>query len=182
MALIQTIPDDNTLKPSIKATIEGRLISLDALRGLIIMLMAIDHASYFIARVHSAEFWGSALPVYSSGFWFWTRWVTHLCAPGFFFLMGAGMILLADARRNAGWEENQITRFFFIRGLFLIFLQLFVEDPAWIFGSLTVNRNAMVIRGGGVPGGGSACPSMGRDGYWQEGSSIFPDFSRRTDT
>jgi uncharacterized membrane protein len=54
------------------------------------VLMAIDHASYFIARVHSAEFWGTALPIYSSVFWFWTRWVTHLCAPGFFFLMGIG--------------------------------------------------------------------------------------------
>ena len=40
------------------------LIALDAHRGFIMVLMAIDHASYFIARVHSAEFWGTALPVY----------------------------------------------------------------------------------------------------------------------
>ena len=60
MALIQTMPDDNTLKPSIIATREERLLSLDALRGLIMMLMAIDHASYFIAKVHPSEFWGIA--------------------------------------------------------------------------------------------------------------------------
>src|SRR4030042_2962101 len=115
-----------------------RFIALDAHRGFIMVLMAIDHASYFIARVHSAEFWGAALPVYPSAIWFWTRWITHLCAPGFFFLMGIGMILFADARRQAGWEEGRITRFFVIRGLLLIFLQLFVEDPAWILGTLSV--------------------------------------------
>ena len=98
-------------------TTAHRIIALDAHRGLIMVLMAIDHASYFIARVHSAEFWGVALPVYSSGYWFWTRWITHLCAPGFFFLMGIGMILFADARRKAGWEEGRITGFFIIRGL-----------------------------------------------------------------
>lgn len=132
-----------------------RFIALDAHRGFIMVLMAIDHASYFIARVHSAEFWGAALPVYPSAIWFWTRWVTHLCAPGFFFLMGIGMILFADARHRAGWEEGRITRFFVIRGFLLIFLQLFVEDPAWILGTLSAGPGVMVIRGGGVPGGGS---------------------------
>jgi len=131
-----------------------RLAALDAHRGFIMVLMAIDHASYFIARVHSAEFWGIALPVYPNALWFWTRWITHLCAPGFFFLMGIGMALLIDARRQAGWEEGRITRFFVIRGLLLIFLQLFVEDPAWILGHLSGNTGVMVIRGG-VPGGGT---------------------------
>jgi len=136
-------------------TTAQRFVALDAHRGFIMVLMAIDHASYFIARVHSAEFWGTALPVYATGYWFWTRWITHLCAPGFFFLMGIGMILFADARSKAGWEEGWITRFFIIRGLLLILLQLFVEDPAWILGDLTVSPGVMVIRGGGAPGGGA---------------------------
>ena len=131
-----------------------RLVALDAHRGFIMVFMAIDHASFFIARVHSAEFWGIALPVYPDVLWFWTRWVTHLCAPGFFFLMGIGMILYADARRQAGWEEGRITRFFVIRGLLLIFLQLLVEDPAWILGGSSAAPGVMVIRGG-VPGGGT---------------------------
>ncbi len=129
-----------------------RLAALDAHRGIIMVFMAIDHASYFIARVHSAEFWGIALPVYPDALWFWTRWITHLCAPGFFFLMGIGMTLFADARRQAGWEEGRITRYFVIRGLLLILLQLFVEDPAWILGDLSAGNGVMVIRGG-VPGG-----------------------------
>jgi len=132
-----------------------RLVALDAHRGLIMVLMAIDHASYFIARVHSAEFWGTALPIYSSMFWFWTRWVTHLCAPGFFFLMGIGMTLFASSHLKAGWGEGRITRFFFTRGLFLILLQVLVEDTAWNVGDLFVEPGAMVLRGGGVPGGGT---------------------------
>ena len=142
-------------KSAIDITASKRIVALDAHRGFIMVLMAIDHASYFIARVHSAEFWGTALPVYSSVYWFWTRWITHLCAPGFFFLMGVGMMLFADARRKAGWEEGRITRFFIIRGLLLILMQLFVENPAWILGNLMVSPGVMVIRGGGVPGGGT---------------------------
>jgi uncharacterized membrane protein len=149
MAGAESIPESGSVVAAAQ-----RLGALDAHRGLIMILMAIDHASYFIARVHSAEFWGIALPVYPNALWFWTRWITHLCAPGFFFLMGIGMILFADARRQAGWEEGRITRFFFIRGLLLIFLQLFVEDSAWILGDLSAPTGVMVIRGG-VPGGGT---------------------------
>jgi uncharacterized membrane protein len=132
-----------------------RFVTLDAHRGFIMALMAVDHASYFIARVHSVEFWGAGLPVYPNAFWFWTRWITHLCAPGFFFLMGIGMISFADVRHKAGWNEGRITRFFVIRGLLLMFLQLFVENPAWILGDLSAGPGVMLIRGGGVPGGGA---------------------------
>ncbi|HME46331.1 MAG TPA: heparan-alpha-glucosaminide N-acetyltransferase domain-containing protein [Syntrophorhabdales bacterium] len=132
-----------------------RLPVLDAQRGLIMVLMALDHASYFIARVHSLEFWGTSLPVYPNAFWFWTRWVTHPCAPGFFFLMGIGMVLFAASRREAGWQEGRITRFFIVRGLLLVLLQLLVEDPAWVVGYLSANPGAMITRTGGVPGGGT---------------------------
>ena len=119
------------------------------------MLMAIDHASYFIARVHSRELWSTPLPVYPDALWFWTRWVTHPCAPAFFFLMGMGMTFFADARHKAGWKENRITRFFVIRGLLLILLQLVVENPAWMAGDLSAHPGALVIRGGPMPGGGT---------------------------
>jgi len=98
--------------------------------------MAIDHASYFIAKIHPGEFWGVTLPQYLGILSFLTRWMTHLCAPGFFFLMGAGMILFAASRRKAGWTENKIVRFFIIRGILLIILQLMVENPAWLLGTI----------------------------------------------
>src|SRR6266850_1420992 len=86
----------------------GRLDSLDLLRGLIMSLMAIDHASFFIRKQHFAEFWSGHLPSYSSAAGFLTRFITHLAAPGFFFLMGASMILLADSRRRLGWNDTQL--------------------------------------------------------------------------
>jgi uncharacterized membrane protein len=97
-------------------------------------LMALDHASFFIAGVHPGEFWGVALPSYPDAGHFLTRLVSHLCAPGFFFLMGTGMVLFTDTRREIGWSERRITRFFVVRGLILIALQLLVENPAWALG------------------------------------------------
>jgi len=112
-----------------------RLLPLDALRGLIMILMAIDHANYFVARMHpTGEFWGIPLPQYDNIAEFLTRFLSHICAPGFFFLMGAGMVLFANSRRSLGWSENKIFRYLVSRGVILIFLQFFLENSAWILG------------------------------------------------
>lgn len=113
---------------------EPRLPYLDALRGLIMILMAVDHASFFIAHKHPAEFWGQPLPEYTGAFPFLTRFLTHFCAPGFFFLMGIGMMLFAQSRRQLGWTDSAIRKHFLTRGALLIVLQLFIENPAWILG------------------------------------------------
>jgi uncharacterized membrane protein len=109
-----------------------RLFPLDTLRGLLIMLMALDHANYFIAQQHSpGEHWGGSFPAYESALPFLTRLVTHLCAPGFFFLMGAGMLLFSEARRKQNWDPWQVISHFWLRGSVLIALQLFVVNPIW---------------------------------------------------
>lgn len=113
---------------------QDRLLSLDALRGLIMVLMAIDHASFFIAKVHPSEYWGHPLPQYPNIFAFLTRFLTHSCAPGFFFIMGIGMILFASSRRKVGWSEGKIRRFFLLRGLMLVGLELMVVNVAWLLG------------------------------------------------
>lgn len=113
-----------------------RLAPLDALRGFIMLVMALDHANLFITHGHPpAEMWTGSFPTYDDPVAFFTRAVTHLAAPGFFWLMGAGMILLAHARRSTGWSDGRIARFLVTRGALLIFLQVLVEDPAWIWGS-----------------------------------------------
>ena len=62
-------------------------IYLDALRGLIILVMALDHANHFIAQKHPpSEIWDGVFPVYYDVLAFLTRLVTHVAAPGFFFL------------------------------------------------------------------------------------------------
>jgi len=111
---------------------DKRLFPLDALRGLIIIFMALDHANYFIARQHSSgEYWGGTFPVYHSALPFLTRLMTHLSAPGFFFLMGVSMLLFSESRRERGWKTWQIIGHFLIRGVVLIALQLFVINPVW---------------------------------------------------
>jgi len=114
-----------------------RLIPVDALRGLIMIFMALDHASYFLAKAHSAEYWGLPLPKYPSALAFLTRFVTHLCAPGFFLLLGLSMVFFAESRRRLGWPDGRIRRYFFWRGLILVGLQLFIENAAWLLGPAT---------------------------------------------
>jgi uncharacterized membrane protein len=109
-----------------------RSLPLDVLRGLIIVFMALDHANHFIAQQHSSgEYWGGSFPVYSDALAFLTRFATHFSAPGFFFLMGVGMLLFANSRRKRGWSRRAITGHFLIRGGLLIALQLLVVNRAW---------------------------------------------------
>jgi uncharacterized membrane protein len=109
-----------------------RIEGLDAVRGLIIVLMALDHANHFIAQQHtSGEYWGGIFPTYTEALPFLTRFVTHFCAPSFSFLLGLGMILLAEARRRQGWSMGKIRRFLIVRGLVLIGLQFLIINRAW---------------------------------------------------
>lgn len=101
--------------------------TIDQFRGLIMIIMAIDHVSYFILRVHFHEGYDyftsadTALP-------FLTRFITHLCAPGFFFAMGYG----AYFKYNKEGSKGKLV----IRGLFLIFLQITLIDWIWDIGIL----------------------------------------------
>ena len=111
-----------------------RFLGVDALRGLIIVVMALDHANYFIAQKHpSGELWGGPFPSYSSTLPFLTRFVTHIAAPGFFLLMGIGMTLFAHSRHKHDWSRWKVTRYFFVRGLLLIVIQFVLVTRAWEF-------------------------------------------------
>lgn len=109
-----------------------RLFPIDALRGLIIIFMALDHANYFIAQQHSSgENWGGTFPSYTSALPFLTRLVTHFSAPAFFFLMGVGMVLFAKSRKAQGWNNWKIISHFCIRAIILILLQFLVINFIW---------------------------------------------------
>jgi uncharacterized membrane protein len=132
----------------------SRLISIDALRGLAIVFMALDHANYFVAQKHPpGEHWGGAFPVYCDALAFLTRLLTHPAAPGFAFLMGVGMFLFAHSRRNRGWSEWEIIRHFLVRGGFLIALQLLIINRAWQLGPEpfpTIYIGVLIALGGGM--------------------------------
>jgi len=133
--------------------VTARVAAYDRLRGLIIVLMAIDHASYFIARVHPLETWATPPPYYPDLASFLTRWLTHLCAPGCFMLMGIGIVYFAESRRLAGWTDGRITRFVATRGAVLLLVQHFLENPAWLLGILSADP-AVESTMGTVPGPG----------------------------
>jgi uncharacterized membrane protein len=135
---------------AVRSSVATRLPSLDALRGLIMIVMAIDHVSYFVDKLHWGEFWGRPLPDYGTTAVFLTRFITHFCAPAFFFLMGAGMMLYADSRARLGWSNGKIARHFLLRGALLLLLQQLLENPAWLIADM-VNPVQME----GSPGGGS---------------------------
>jgi len=107
----------------------GRQLPFDWLRGLVMVLMTIDHASgeFNAGRLFTdATFLyrpGTPLPVDQ----FLTRWITHLCAPTFVFLAGYVMQLSVRRRREQGESEGSITRFIVTRGLIIAAL-----DPLWM--------------------------------------------------
>jgi uncharacterized membrane protein len=124
MENVQTLETTNTATT--------RLFAVDALRGLMIILMALDHANFFVAHKHSpGEYWGSGFPIYYDSLTFITRFVTHFAAPGFFFLMGVGMLLFAKSQQKRGWGKWAVIRHFLVRGLVLIVIQQLVVNRAW---------------------------------------------------
>ncbi len=97
-------------------TQHGRVPSIDLLRGLAIILMALDHVRmYFAFGTWYAEptDLGTTTPLL-----FFTRWVTHFCAPVFIFLAGTS----ASLRGTKGARIQELSWFLFTRGLWLIFM------------------------------------------------------------
>ncbi len=131
-----------------------RLASIDRLRGLIMVVMAVDHVSFMIGRFHSGEMWAGLWTRYASPLAFLTRFVTHFCAPGFFFLMGVGISLLVEARSKQGWSTGRISRFVFIRGLLLVLVSFFLEIPAWLIGLISSRAATPIGPEAVIPGDG----------------------------
>jgi len=96
-----------------------RVLGLDMLRGAVMILMAIDHV-----RVYSGVPAGG-MP---AGVFF-TRWVTHFCAPVFVFLAGTAAFL--QLRRHG--DRGALARYLLVRGLILVALELTVIRFAWTF-------------------------------------------------
>jgi uncharacterized membrane protein len=94
-----------------------RLESIDVVRGVIMILMALDHTRDFFGNssINPVNLDATTIPL------FFTRWITHFCAPTFFLLTGTGAFL--SLRRKS---TKELSHFLFTRGLWLIFLELVV--------------------------------------------------------
>lgn len=112
----------------------GRLFSIDAVRGWVMIFMALDHAMLFSYHHILAEGYQGIRPsVMPDVLHYLTRFITHYCAPTFIFLAGLSIILFAD-RRSSRLSSTQITTKLVTRGLLLILLQLVIVNWIWGFG------------------------------------------------
>src|SRR5438034_841477 len=107
----------------------ARLPALDWLRGIVMILMTVDHASgaFNAGRLmsDSAGMYHPGMPLPAAQFL--TRWITHLCAPTFVFLAGTALALSVARRSAAGERPASIDRHIVTRGLFIAAL-----DPLWM--------------------------------------------------
>src|SRR6516165_9981759 len=108
-------------------TAARRLETIDAVRGAVMILMALDHVRDFIhngAMSYSpTDLTQTTAPV------FFTRWVTHFCAPTFMLLAGVGAFLW----QHGGRTKRQLSTFLVTRGLWLVVLELTVMRLACNF-------------------------------------------------
>jgi uncharacterized membrane protein len=112
-----------------------RLFAIDAVRGWVMIFMALDHAMLFSYQHIFAEgFQGMRPDPMPDAVHYLTRFITHYCAPTFIFLAGLGVALYSLSRRSKGLTEGQITRKLFTRGLLLMGLQLTIVNWTWGFG------------------------------------------------
>jgi uncharacterized membrane protein len=118
----------------------SRLLPVDWLRGLVMVLMTIDHASASFngGRLFgdSARSWVPWTPLPAAQFF--TRWITHLCAPTFLFLAGYSLFISVQRRKRQGAPEWETTRFIAARGLLIAAL-----DPLWM---VFVHRGELVLQ------------------------------------
>jgi uncharacterized membrane protein len=100
-----------------------RLDSVDLLRGLVMVVMALDHTRDFFGTggLNPRDVGDPAL--------FLTRWITHFCAPVFIFLAGASAWLYGNRGRSVG----EVSRYLLTRGFWLMLIEFTVVRLAWMF-------------------------------------------------
>jgi uncharacterized membrane protein len=109
-----------------RAAATARIASIDLLRGFIMIIMALDHVrDYFHA---DALVYDPLDLSKTSVALFFTRWITHYCAPIFMFLSGISAFLVGERK-----SKKELSLFLLKRGIWLVFLELTVVHWAWYF-------------------------------------------------
>jgi uncharacterized membrane protein len=116
-----------------------RFNSMDIMRGIVMVFMALDHTRHFFVNAPIDEInLSHELP------WlFFTRWITNLCAPVFLFLAGISVKLMADNDN----DQKTTSLFLLKRGLWLIFLELTLMNFFWDSSLFTVELQILWIFG-----------------------------------
>lgn len=104
---------------------QNRLLSIDILRGIIIILMALDHTRDFFG---AASFSPTDLSQTDAA-WFFTRWITHFCAPLFILLTGISAFLYLQKCQS----KSQLRNFLLSRGVWMLVVEVVIINISWQF-------------------------------------------------
>ena len=103
-----------------------RINSLDILKGIIIVVMSLDHfRDYFH---YEAFFFNPTDPQQTNNATFFIRWITHYCAPVFAFLAGVSAYIVGNK-----YDKNYLSKFLLSRGVWLIFVEIVIMNFGWRF-------------------------------------------------
>jgi uncharacterized membrane protein len=108
------------------ASSKQRVASIDLLRGGVMILMALDHVRDYFNR--DAYLYNPTDLQHASAALFFTRWITHFCAPIFMLLSGTAAWLYG--KKNG---RRALSFFLLTRGIWLIFAELFIVSLGWTF-------------------------------------------------
>ncbi|KAL4732735.1 hypothetical protein ACLX1H_001754 [Fusarium chlamydosporum] len=116
---------DATPEPSKPTNPSSRVLPPDLLRGLLMLLMAMDHMGLALntwshGTGRESEMDGVPIKEWNRTPAYIVRTLTHLCAPGFTLLLGVGVVYLGRSRTKLGWSKLRIAKYFAVRTAVLI--------------------------------------------------------------
>jgi uncharacterized membrane protein len=119
------------------ADARNRIQSIDILRGVVMVIMALDHVRDFFYKPAVSSGGASAVAMdptnlaTTTPLLFFTRWITHFCAPVFVFLAGTSIFLMGQRR-----SKQKLSSFLLKRGLFLVLVEIIIITFGWRFDPL----------------------------------------------
>ncbi len=120
------------------AIVKTRIESIDILKGLVMVIMALDHTRDYFH--YSAFYFDPGDPTQSTLPIFFTRFITHFCAPIFCFLAGTSAFLVGKRK-----PTSELSVFLLTRGLWLVFIEMTVVNFAWYFDIYFKSPGLLVI-------------------------------------
>lgn len=128
-----TVPLER-VEPSIsqRAVSRNRIQSIDILRGVVMVIMAIDHVRDFFYKVPVTA--GASVATNPTDLatttpaLFFTRWITHFCAPLFVFLAGTSIFLMSQKK-----SKSELSIFLIKRGMWLVLVEIILITFSWTF-------------------------------------------------
>jgi uncharacterized membrane protein len=121
----RTVPSELAQSTTTPARPSTRIAAIDWMRGLVMVLMVLDHTSMAFDGHHVAEdsaLYAGASTMALPAAEFFTRWITHLCAPTFVFLAGTALALSVERRVAKGVSSWEIDKNMTLRGAIIALL------------------------------------------------------------